>query len=254
MFEPFLSASVIGRAREAGIIGAEALDIRRHAAGRHSVVDDRPFGGGAGMVMKPEPLTAAVREAKRGLPEAPVVFLSPQGRVFDQALAHELASHPGLILVCGRYEGLDERVIQSSVDLEVSIGDYVLSGGEPAAMVVLDAVARLVPGVLGREDSAANDSFEDGLLEHPHYTRPREFEGLDVPDVLCGGNHAAIEQWRREASLARTLYRRPELLRERNLSREERAVLERWRREIGEVLESGDLSVTGPLPGGKQKG
>jgi tRNA (guanine37-N1)-methyltransferase len=224
MLDPFFGHGVIRQAIQAGVITAAAVNIRDFAAGRHRVTDDRPFGGGCGMVMKPEPLSAAINATKAGLPAARTILLSPQGRPFDQALASELASLPGLILVCGRYEGVDERV-GALIDLELSIGDFVLSGGELAAMVVVDAVARLVPGVLGGEESSSRDSFGGHLLEHAHYTRPRCFEGQDVPEVLLSGDHARIERWRNETALVRTLLKRPELLATRPLAPEEMALL-----------------------------
>lgn len=223
---------VTGRAVEQGRVSLATHDPRDHTQDARRTVDDRPYGGGPGMVMKPEPLAAAIRAARAAGPAGrPVVYLSPQGRVFDQAEAQRLAALPGLVLVAGRYEGVDERLIQSEVDLELSIGDYVLSGGELAALVVLDAVTRLLPGVLGDADSAAEDSFSDGLLDHPHYTRPEEFEGRRVPEVLCEGDHAAVRRWRLKQALGRTWLRRPDVLAARPLSAEERALLDEFVRE-----------------------
>jgi tRNA (guanine37-N1)-methyltransferase len=189
------------------------------------------------MVMKPEPLAAAIRAAKARVPEARTVLMSPQGRVFDQALAREMAALPGLILICGRYEGVDDRLGRELIDDELSIGDYVLTGGEVAAMAVIDAVIRLIPGVLGGEDSAARDSFSDGRLEHPHFTRPPVFEGAEVPAVLLTGHHGNIERWRREASLLRTFINRPDLLSELELSPEESEILRRWRDDLGKLID-----------------
>jgi tRNA (guanine37-N1)-methyltransferase len=236
MFSAFWSHGMLRKAIEQASVTASTLNIRDFATDRHQVTDDRPYGGGCGMVMKPEPLAAAIRAAKARVPEARTVLMSPQGRVFDQAVAREMAALPGLILICGRYEGVDDRLGRELIDDELSIGDYVLTGGEVAAMAVIDAVIRLIPGVLGGEDSAARDSFSDGRLEHPHFTRPPVFEGAEVPAVLLTGHHGNIERWRREASLLRTLVNRPDLLRERPLSAEEVEVLKRWQADVGRLL------------------
>ncbi len=223
---------ITGRARERGILEIHTWNPRDYTHDRHRTVDDRPYGGGPGMVMKVEPLRAAIHAARAAAPEpARVVYLSPQGRRFDQRVAREYAGRGRLILVAGRYEGVDERLIQSEVDEELSIGDYVLSGGEPAALVVIDAVARLLPGALGDEGSAEAESFEEGLLDWPHYTRPEEIDGMRVPEVLLSGDHAAIRRWRRKQALGRTWERRPDLLAGRELSEEDRALLEEYRRE-----------------------
>jgi tRNA (guanine37-N1)-methyltransferase len=208
----YLGESILGKAQEGGLLSARVTDIREHATGRHRVCDDAPYGGGAGMVMKPEPLTEAIEAARARLPGAWVVLTSPRGERLTQALARRLAEHGRLILVCGRYEGVDERVTRA-VDMEVSIGDFVLTGGELAALCVVDAAARLVPGVLGNEASAGAESFagEDGLLEHPHYTRPPEYRGVRVPEVLLSGDHRRIERWRRREALRATRDRRPDL-------------------------------------------
>jgi len=236
MFDSFLIHGIVRRAREAGIIGVRVTDIRDFAEGRHRQTDDRPYGGGAGMVMKPEPLTRAIQAAKARQPEARTILLSPQGRAFQQGIARELSGENALVFICGRYEGIDERVCQGWIDDEISIGDYVLTGGEPAAMVILDAVTRLIPGALGGEDSADKDSFSDGLLEHAHYTRPPEFEGESVPEVLLSGNHGAIEAWRFEGALLRTLLKRPDLLEKRTLNRTEREILKKWCRYIEKLI------------------
>jgi tRNA (guanine37-N1)-methyltransferase len=212
LFPGPLGAGVVGRAAESGVLEIAAHDLRGWAGNRHRQVDDMPYGGGAGMVLKPEPVFAAVRDLKRENP-GPCVLLTPQGRLLDQALAHELANKPGLILVAGRYEGFDERIRTDLADAEVSIGDFVLSGGEIAAMVVVEVVARLIPGVLGDEESAGDDSFSAGTLEYPQYTRPAEFEGLRVPDVLLSGDHGKIKVWRDQQALERTTARRPDLIR-----------------------------------------
>lgn len=213
-FDGPLQASLTGKAIERGHFDVEVTDIRDFATDKHKKCDDLPYGGGAGMVMKPEPLVASLEAARNDVPDAPRVLLSPQGEPFDQSIARELADESGLILTCGRYEGVDERVRQHWIDRELSIGDYVLTGGEPAAMVVTDAVTRLLPGVVGNEDSLKDESFgeDDELLEYPQYTRPRSFRGHEVPDVLLSGHHQKIEEWRRQKALERTRRRRPDLL------------------------------------------
>jgi tRNA (guanine37-N1)-methyltransferase len=209
----YLGESILGKAQEAGLLEARVSDIREHAAGKHRVADDAPYGGGAGMVMKPEPLTEAIEAARARLPGALVVLLSPRGERLDQALVRRLAEHGRLILVCGRYEGVDERVTRA-IDMEVSVGDLVLTGGELAALCVVDAAARLVPGVLGNEASARSESFagdEELILEHPQYTRPPEYRGEKVPEILLSGDHRRIERWRRREALRATRARRPDL-------------------------------------------
>jgi tRNA (guanine37-N1)-methyltransferase len=214
MLEAPLAQSILGRARARGLVDVRVHDLREHATGRHRVTDEPPFGGGGGIILKPEPLAAAV--------EARVILLGPAGRRFSQDVARELAAAwPRLILLCGRYEGVDERVSETLADEELSIGDYVLSGGEPAALVVTDAVVRLLPGVLGDEDAPARDSFARGLLEHPQYTRPEVFRGAGVPEVLRSGDHARIARWRQLMSLWRTWRRRPDLLETADLTPEE---------------------------------
>ena len=227
MFSGPLDESIMRRARDAGVIEVHLHDLRGWATDKHRTVDDYPFGGGAGMVMKPEPLFAAV-EAIQPLaePQATVVLLTPQGRRLDRALVGELASRERLLLICGRYEGVDERVREHLADLEVSVGDVVLSGGEIPAMLLLDAVARQVPGVLGAEESLSEESFEGGLLEYPQYTRPAEFRGWGVPPVLLSGHHGEVAKWRRRQRLLRTRHRRPDLLDAAEVTPEERAWLE----------------------------
>lgn len=234
-FPPFLEEGVLGRAVKKGILDVRLTDIRSFADGRHKVTDDRPYGGGNGMVMKPGPIYQALKSIERNGDDAITILLTPQGRKFDQAVAWDLAGKSHIILICGRYEGVDERIISGHVDLELSIGDYVLSGGETAAMVVVDAVGRLVPGVLGGERSSTEDSFEDGLLEHPHFTRPRNFMGQEVPDVLLSGDHERIRIWRRKESLKRTLEKRPDLLKDRTLGEEDKLLL----KEIEKLAEKG---------------
>lgn len=218
-FRESIDCGIVRRARNAGLVDIKAHDLRQWTTDKHHVVDDRPFGGGDGMVLKPEPIFTAV-EALTGFarkedftPRTRVVLLSAQGRVFSQSLAHDLAENAErIVLICGRYEGVDERVSEALATDEISIGDYVLSGGEPAALVVIDAVVRLLPGALGSDTSAVFESFSEGLLDYPHYTRPPEFRGMKVPEVLLSGNHAEIERWRRQAALAKTLRNRPDLL------------------------------------------
>ena len=238
MFAPFWNHGIIRRAIEKEKILASTLNIRDFAGDKHRVTDDRPYGGGSGMVMKPEPLAAAIRAAQHKVPSARKVLLTPQGRVFNQKIAQELASCEDLVLVCGRYEGIDERVNSELIDDQISIGDYVLTGGELAAMVVIDAVTRQFPGTLGGEDAAEKDSFADGLLEHAHYTRPQVFEGEAVPDILLSGHHAEIENWRLESALMGTLMKRGDLLLKKDLSTREIRILKKWSRRIEEILKS----------------
>jgi tRNA (guanine37-N1)-methyltransferase len=211
IFESPLRESLLGRAIEAGLLDVRVHDLRDSTTDKHRQVDDESYGGGPGMVLKPEPVFAAVESLGAG--DRRTLLLSPAGRRFDQDLARELAAEPWLVLICGRYEGVDERVVEGLPAEEVSIGDYVVAGGEVPALVVLEAVTRLVPGVIGREESHEQDSFGDeGVLDHPHYTRPAEFRGMRVPETLLSGNHAEIERWRREAALAKTRRNRPDLL------------------------------------------
>jgi len=207
-----LEASILGRAQQRELISVKVHDIRDYATDKHRITDDAPYGGGGGMVMKPEPIFAAVEGVLGEATEVPIILLSPQGRPFKQSVATELAKHKRLVLICGRYEGVDERVRQHLATDQISIGDYVLTGGELAALVIIDAVARLIPGVLGDPGAAHDDSFASGLLEGPHYTRPALFRGWGVPEVLRSGNHGAVRRWRREQSLKRTLERRDDLL------------------------------------------
>lgn len=222
-FDSPLRASLLGRARERGVLDVRLHDLRDWTTDRHRTVDDAPFGGGAGMVMMPEPVFAAVEQVA---PPRPLILLSAGGAAFDQAMARELSSGGGFSLVCGRYEGVDQRVADHLCDAEVSVGNYVLAGGEAAALVVIEAVSRLVPEVMGNEASAAEESFTAGLLEYPHYTRPAVFRGWEVPEVLRSGDHGLIARWRRRESLRRTRQRRPDVLAARGLSDEEQALLE----------------------------
>jgi tRNA (guanine37-N1)-methyltransferase len=236
MFDPFWGHGIIRKAIETEKIFASILNIRDFAEDKHQVTDDRPYGGGSGMVMKPEPLAAAIRAAEKEAPFAKKILLSPQGRVFNQKIAHELAGSKELIFVCGRYEGVDERISHDCIDDEISIGDYVLTGGELAAMVVVDAVTRQIPGTLGGEDAAEKDSFEDGLLEHAHYTRPRIFDGRAVPEILLSGHHEEIENWRLESALMRTLMKRADLLQKKDLGKKEIEILKRWSQNLSHIL------------------
>lgn len=232
LFPVFLSTSLLGRAVENDLLAIEVHDLRSFTRDRHRVVDDEPYGGGGGMVMTAEPWLRAVRKVAAGRPTHRIL-LSPQGRRLDDAKVRELATRSRLTLMCGRYEGVDERVIEQSVDEEISIGDYVLSGGEVPAMVLIEALSRQIPGVVGLSDSVVSDSFRNGLLDYPHYTRPRSVEGLEVPEALLSGDHAAIERWRRRASLAATWQKRPELLLDIELDAEQSRWLEEFRRERG---------------------
>jgi tRNA (guanine37-N1)-methyltransferase len=227
-----LKVGVVGRALERGIFAVECFDPRDHTADVHRTVDDRPYGGGPGMVMKIEPLRAAVRSAAASLaPGSRRVYMGAAGRRFEQALARDACKQPGLLLVAGRYEGVDERFIESEIDEQWSIGDYVLSGGELPALVVIDAIARLMPGTLGSAESALQESFSDDLLDWPHYTRPPVLDGREVPPVLASGDHQAIHRWRLRQALGRTWLRRPELLERRGMSDEERELLEEFKIE-----------------------
>jgi tRNA (guanine37-N1)-methyltransferase len=223
---------VVGRARRNGLMALGCENPRDHTSDVHRTVDDRPYGGGPGMVMKYEPLARAIAAARERSPAgSPVVYLSPQGRVFDQAAASRLAGLPGVILLAGRYEGVDERLIESQVDEELSLGDFVLSGGEIAAMAVIDAVVRMLPGVLGDDESAAQDSFMEGLLDCPHYTRPEEIDGRKVPEILLSGDHAELARWRLKQALGRTYLRRPDLIDRMNLTDEQQALLDDFLKE-----------------------
>lgn len=229
MFDAIEQGGMTSRALARGILALERINPRDFAVDRHRSVDDRPYGGGPGMVMTVEPLRGAIRAAKTRLGAGThTVFLSPQGRVVDQSVIAGLAAREKLVLVCGRYEGVDERLVELEVDEELSVGDYVLSGGELPAMVVIEAMVRLLPGVLGHEASAREDSFSDGLLDCPHYSRPEEIAGLRVPQILLGGDHEAIRRWRRKQALGRTWERRPDLLRRARLDEEQRRLLEEY--------------------------
>lgn len=232
IIEAVAGESIIRRARDKGLVEVEAVNLRDFTSDKHKTTDDSPFGGGPGMVMKPEPVFDAVDALISRRPgKAKIVLLTPQGERFDQAKAEQLARENHIIMICGRYEGVDERIRRHLVTDEMSIGDYVLTGGELAAMVVVDAVARLVPGVLGDESSAESESFSSGLLEYPQYTRPAQYREYSVPEVLVSGNHKEIEKWRREHSLRRTLERRPDLLNSAPLTEEDRRTLVRIRKE-----------------------
>ena len=231
VFPPYLESSILQRARQRGLVSVNVHNIRDYTHDKHHVTDDTPYGGGGGMVMKPEPIFEAV-ESVMGLgthqahpQHAPIIMLTPQGRVFTQSVAEELSRHERIGLLCGRYEGMDERIRKRLVTDEISIGDYVLTGGELPALIVIDAITRLIPGVLGDPDGAVDDSHATGLLEYPHYTRPPEFRGWKVPEILLSGDHAKVDQWRREQSLLRTLARRPDLLEKIELTEKEQLFL-----------------------------
>lgn len=233
VFEPYLAASILNRAIQDGHLSVFLHDIRAWTRDRHHVCDDTPYGGGGGMVMKPEPIFTAVEDVLGAPPACPLILMSPQGRPFTQKVAQELAKHDRIGILCGRYEGVDERVRQHLVTDEISIGDFVLTGGELPALMVMDAVARTIEGVLGDPNGAQQDSFATGLLEGPHYTKPAEFRGWQVPAVLKSGDHARINQWRREQSLQRTWERRPDLLRDFPLTKQERLFLDQLQQQEG---------------------
>ena len=227
LLESPLKEGIIRRALQSGKIEVVLTNIRDFATDKHAMTDDRPFGGGEGMVMKPEPLAAAIRQAQQGLDESHVVLLSPQGRTYSQEKACQLAGKKNLILICGRYEGVDERIRQNFVDEEISIGDYILTGGELAAMVIIDSVTRLLPGVLGCAESAEYDTFSQGGLKYPQYTRPRNFEGHEVPEVLLSGDHGKIAEWRLAASVQATQDKRPDLVSKMSLTGKEKKMLKK---------------------------
>jgi tRNA (guanine37-N1)-methyltransferase len=250
VFPPYLESSILQRARQRGLIEVRVHNIRDYTHDKHHTTDDTPYGGGGGMVMKPEAVFEAVETVlgsdagqKQPIPVAdtrqgiPVILLTPQGRVFTQRVAEELAGHERIALLCGRYEGVDERIREHLVTDEISIGDYVLTGGELPALMIIDAVSRLLPGVLGDPTGAEDDSHSMGLLEYPHYTRPPEFRGWQVPEVLLSGDHGRIEKWRREQSLTRTLARRPDILEKAELSKEDQKIVERLKSNVNDDSE-----------------
>lgn len=232
MMDGVFHSSILGKAQEKGIVSLNAVNFREYSSSKHGTVDDTPYGGGGGMVLKPEPIFSAVEDLLSQTSAAPrVILMCPQGETFTQQKAEELAAEEHLIFICGHYEGYDERIREHLVTDELSIGDYVLTGGELPAMVAIDSVVRLLPGVLGNETSAVTDSFSTGMLEYPHYTRPAEFRGWKVPDILLSGHHANIELWRREQALKRTLERRPDLLEQVELTDQDRKMIKRLRQE-----------------------
>ncbi len=231
MFPPYLDASILGRARQAGLLDVRVHNIRDYATDKHQVTDDTPYGGGGGMVMKPEPMFNAVESVLGAPPSIPVILLTPQGRVFNQQIAQELSQHEHIALIANRYEGVDERVRQHLATDEISVGDYVVTGGELPALLIIDAVARTLPGVLGDPEGAVTDSHATGMLEHPHYTRPPEFRGWGVPEILKSGDHARIERWRRQQSLLRTAQRRPDLFDKIELSKLDKKLLDEAKEE-----------------------
>ena len=232
VFPSYLETSILKRAIDRGLIDVRVHNIRDYTHDKHHTTDDTPYGGGGGMVMKPEPVFEAVASVLGPEAGSPIILLTPQGRVFDQRVADELSRHEKIALICGRYEGVDERIREHLVTDEISVGDFVLTGGELPALIVIDAVSRLIPGVLGDPTGAEDDSHAMGLLEYPHYTRPPEFQGWKVPDVLLSGDHAKIEKWRREQAILRTLQRRPDLLETAELSDKERKFIEEIKRNL----------------------
>lgn len=230
IFESFMKFGNPGRAIESGLLTFETVDLRNFTEDRHRTTDDYPYGGGTGMIMKPEPIVKAIRSVRESLPRSRVILTTPQGKKLNQEVVQELAAIESVVFVCGRYEGIDERV-RNFVDDEISIGDFILSGGETAVMVILDAVVRLIPGVLGADSRIDGESFYDGLLEYPQYTRPRVFEGLETPDILLEGHHAKIRAWRKKQAMAKTLVLRPDLLKDRFMDNEELDLLEEIKAE-----------------------
>lgn len=243
LFPPYLNESIMQRARANALVHVDIHDIRAYTTDKHHVTDDTPYGGGGGMVMKPEPVFAAVEAVLGVPPQAPVILLTPQGRPFTQEIAQSFSRLPRLALICGRYEGYDERIRQHLASDEISIGDFVLTGGELPALMLIDAITRLLPGALGDPEGAADDSFASGLLEYPHYTRPADFRGWRVPDVLMNGHHAEIDKWRRQQALLRTLYQRPELLEALDLSKEDRKFLSTYS-AVQQDREDGERGTT----------
>lgn len=235
MIQQTLSHSIMGRAQKEGHISVEAINIRDYTLNKQKHVDDYPYGGGAGMVMQAQPIYDAYQSIAEKAQGARVVYMTPQGRPFTQRIAEELSQEENLVFLCGHYEGIDERIIEEIVTDEISLGDFVLTGGELAAITIIDAVSRLVPGVLGKEDSFADESFSDGLLEYPQYTRPPVFHGKEVPEILLSGHHANIAKWRREQSIIRTVKKRPDLLETAELTAKERQFVERLREELQET-------------------
>ncbi len=235
MFSP-ISRSILGKAQEEGIIKVKIHNLRDFTRDPHRTVDDYPYGGGAGMVFKVEPLYRALKHLTKGSSSPKIISMSPQGKVFNQGIAQELAKEEHIIIICGHYEGIDERIYEFFPIEELSVGDYILTGGELPAMIVIDAVSRMIPQVLGNEASLEWESFTRGLLDYPHYTRPREFRGKKVPEVLLSGNHQEIDRWRKTQSIIRTLLRRPELLKNAKLSEEEREILREIERRLGEEV------------------
>jgi tRNA (guanine37-N1)-methyltransferase len=237
MIKDGLNTSIIGKAQQKNIIDLNIINIRDFTNNKHKKVDDYPYGGGAGMVMQPQPIISAYNNIVKDTDKKPrVIYLTPQGKTFNQNMAEKFTEEEELIFLCGHYEGIDERVIDSIVTDEVSIGDYVLTGGELAVMVMIDAISRLIPGVLSNDDSAQTESFYDGLLEYPQYTRPPEYEGLNVPEVLLSGHHKNIEKWRREQSLLRTARKRPDLLSKANLTEEDKKYIKKYCKNIEFML------------------
>ncbi len=240
MFAPLINYGIVGRAVKGGLIEINLVNIRDFGEGPHLMTDDRPFGGGDGMVMKPEPIFRALESIPRVKGDRKVILLTPQGQLFDQAIARRLTKLKQIVLVCGRYEGVDERVRSTYVDMELSIGDYILTGGELPAMIIVEVVSRLVPGVLGGVRSNLEESFEDYLLEYPQYTRPRVFQGEAVPSVLLSGDHGRIQLWRRNQSIKRTLERRPDLLEKTHLSKMDKSILEELKQKQGKPSAPGN--------------
>jgi len=236
MFDALFKHSIFKRALKQNLISTKTYNIRDFAEGKHHVTDDKPYGGGSGMVFKPDPIAKAIKTAKITQPDSLAILLTPQGQTFNQKMAWELSKKKSLILICGRYEGVDERIALDYIDLEISIGNFVLTGGEPAAIIMMDAISRLIPGVLGAEDAAQLDSFSDDLLEYAQYTRPEVFENHNVPEVLLSGHHKNIDLWRQESALIRTFLKRPELLENKDISKDELLILKKWAQKIETII------------------
>ena len=249
MFDQFWKHGMVRRAIDQKKISFSTVNIRDFATGRHQVTDDRPYGGGSGMIMKPEPLAAAIRLAKKQTPLSKTILLSPQGVKFNQDIAGTLAALDGIVFVCGRYEGIDERICNTFIDFEISIGDLILTGGELGAMVIIDALTRLIPGVLGGADSAEKDTFSNKLVKYAQFTRPRVFEGSEVPDVLMSGNHLEIARWRLETSLKRTFLKRKDLLENKKMDENEIKILKQWCIDIENIIHSQSLHGSDALSG-----
>jgi tRNA (guanine37-N1)-methyltransferase len=249
MFDALLNYSIFKRALTQKIISADIYNIRDFAQGKHHITDDKPYGGGSGMILKAEPVVATIDAVKQKCSDVLTILLSPQGKTFDQQMAQDLSQEKALLFICGRYEGVDERIALDYIDLEISVGNFVLTGGEPAAILMMDAISRLIPGVLGADDAAELDSFSNGLLEHAHYTRPENVNGHHVPDILLSGHHKNIAKWRQESSLIRTLLKHPALFDSLLLSSDDLLIIKKWAAIIETIIEKQSSHSTASLSG-----